>query len=1009
MMKKKTLIVRIFIGVLIFTVLINFSSIVFAKDDFEFTNITFDDQYGVGEILSLPTVELVSGNDRIKADTVVYLPNGDAYKTNKIILEQFGKYTIEYRSVINKKLYSKIYEFIVIEQLFSFSSDKSSAIYDMDLSAYNTGIVGTNVTLQRGDVLKYNGVIDLRELDANTPAVELFVTPQGGFGTKDVKKINIEFIDIYDETNRIKVIGNAVDDDGDPGQWWASSTYMQAGAFDTTSGIEWGSGLVHTNNMWGYPARFSFYGMRDKRSVVGEEFLSVAFDLAEKQVFGPAGKNGNFIIDLDDMNYVSQPWDGFTTGEVYMTISADGYSGQSFDFVITKIGKNDISPFYNYDLVGPNIEIDYGMLDEADLPKAKVGFTYPVFSATAYDAVTKASDVKTRVFFNYFTKQRFELQIDNGTFSVNRSGVYTIEYKASDQYGNESIKLIHIETTTNEQKIEVEFDESLLPSSETVGSRVDIPKVSYQGGFGHLTLNIYAKLGTNIIPIENGFFRPAEAGRYEIVFEVIDSIGQKEISIHQLDVEANNLPVFIDDAIMPRYIIAGSNYELFNLQGFDYNISDYVDTEIYVTDGHGVDQLITGYRHNFKADANGQATITYRAINEHGFKEVSYVVDVVTVKDPHIDMTAYFIGDNLVKTAASNRVTLKNDIENMDASFEFANLLNGNQFTMKFRIDPLNSNLQTINLYLTDYEEAQQSIKISFIRVPNSNHITVEINNQLYTYNLLTTFINGGEISLSYNNLNQTLSINNSDHKPIIDYINQSKFEGFTSSRIYLSGEIKDVIGNAALQINSINGQLLSSDDADFVRPFVSVEGAYKSTYKYNEIATIFSALAFDVLDPEVVTSVTVKDQVGNIITSIDGILLDEVSFAKSYQVELSKYGSYLVTYKASDTNGSGTATFTYALYVADVEKPVIMITKDNISSVKRNNTFDIQPATANDAVDGQLSVMYFIILPTGEFIHIKADNLTFTPTLSGSHVIRYHSVDLSGNQVFVDHEVIVN
>src|SRR5690554_3600749 len=211
MMKKKTLIVRIFIGVLIFTVLINFSSIVFAKDDFEFTNITFDDQYGVGEILSLPTVELVSGNDRIKADTVVYLPNGDAYKTNKIILEQFGKYTIEYRSVINKKLYSKIYEFIVIEQLFSFSSDKSSAIYDMDLSAYNTGIVGTNVTLQRGDVLKYNGVIDLRELDANTPAVELFVTPQGGFGTKDVKKINIEFIDIYDETNRIKVIGNAVD------------------------------------------------------------------------------------------------------------------------------------------------------------------------------------------------------------------------------------------------------------------------------------------------------------------------------------------------------------------------------------------------------------------------------------------------------------------------------------------------------------------------------------------------------------------------------------------------------------------------------------------------------------------------------------------------------------------------------------------------------------------------------------------------------------------------------
>ena len=74
-------------------------------------------------------------------------------------------------------------------------------------------------------------------------------------------------------------------------------------------------------------------------------------------------------------------------------------------------------------------------------------------------------------------------------------------------------------------------------------------------------------------------------------------------------------------------------------------------------------------------------------------------------------------------------------------------------------------------------------------------------------------------------------------------------------------------------------------------------------------------------LDPEVVTSVTVKDQKGNIITSEDGTRLDQVPFDRSYDVKLSIYGSYLVTYSASDTNGSGKATFTYAMYVADVEK----------------------------------------------------------------------------------------
>ena len=135
--------------------------------------------------------------------------------------------------------------------------EKSSGIYDTDLSQYQTGRHGINVSLQRGDIFTYNEIIDLSKLDANNPAVELFVTPSGGAGTKDVKKIVIMFTDIYNEDNSIKVVGNAVDDDGDPGQWWSTSTYLQAGAFGSTSGIEWVRGVVHTNNNWGYPA-FSF-------------------------------------------------------------------------------------------------------------------------------------------------------------------------------------------------------------------------------------------------------------------------------------------------------------------------------------------------------------------------------------------------------------------------------------------------------------------------------------------------------------------------------------------------------------------------------------------------------------------------------------------------------------------------------------------------------------------------------------------------------------------------------
>ena len=145
--------------------------------------------------------------------------------------------------------------------------------------------------------------------------------------------------------------------------------------------------------------------------------------------------------------------------------------------MITKIGQNDISPFYNYDLNGPNIDVDFNTLDNQNLPKAKVGFTYPVFSATAHDAVTKDSPVKVRVFYNYFATQRFELQINDGKFLVERAGRYTIEYRSKDYYGNESVELVHIETTTTEQPILLDLDETLLPDLAAVGSRIDIPAV----------------------------------------------------------------------------------------------------------------------------------------------------------------------------------------------------------------------------------------------------------------------------------------------------------------------------------------------------------------------------------------------------------------------------------------------------------------------------------------------------------------------------------------------------
>ena len=65
--------------------------------------------------------------------------------------------------------------------------------------------------------------------------------------------------------------------------------------------------------------------------------------------------------------------------------------------------------------------------------------------------------------------------------------------------------------------------------------------------------------------------------------------------------------------------------------------------------------------------------------------------------------------------------------------------------------------------------------------------IKIKVNNIIYPIDLKATFINGGEINLTYDNFSKTISINNSNKKEVTNYLNQMPFEGFSSSSIYLA------------------------------------------------------------------------------------------------------------------------------------------------------------------------------------------------------------------------------
>lgn len=49
------------------------------------------------------------------------------------------------------------------------------------------------------------------------------------------------------------------------------------------------------------------------------------------------------VIDLDSSKYYTKLWDGFTSGKVRLSVSADVYSAATADFVVTYVKDVDLA------------------------------------------------------------------------------------------------------------------------------------------------------------------------------------------------------------------------------------------------------------------------------------------------------------------------------------------------------------------------------------------------------------------------------------------------------------------------------------------------------------------------------------------------------------------------------------------------------------------------------------------------------------------------------------------
>ena len=154
-------------------------------------------------------------------------------------------------------------------------------------------------------------------------------------------------------------------------------------------------------------------------------------------------------------------------------------------------------------------------------------------------------------------------------------------------------------------------------------------------------------------------------GVYKIRLYAVDMLGKTAIFEYNLTVSINDAPVFIDEPILPKFFLEGYKYTLPTIPAYDYSSGtqkNQISTTIAIKDGKDGGQVrdLPGTEAEFEADADGYATIIYKATGAKGSNTAEYKVKVLDawhdINSYTLDMKKYFYGENIVVTDSADSV-----------------------------------------------------------------------------------------------------------------------------------------------------------------------------------------------------------------------------------------------------------------------------------------------------------------------------------------------------------------
>lgn len=969
--------------------------------------------YTINESFDIPNAMIEQNKTYYNATGVLVFPSGKTAVDTLTTLDEAGEYTLQYRAEINGKVVIESIKFNVVNTLYSLSGARSSAEYGVHPYAPNKE--GVKVSLAPGEEFVYNRVIDLSKVNKLDKLISFFITPEVK-GQHDVARAIVKFTDVYNPDNYVNLtIKKEQSNSG--GTWAETTSYVVANASNQPpTGIRVATNGEVTYNGVNYTlSSNSAFGTDFEYSMVGEPYVDygkeefyVGWDYAERIIYGPSKGSDQvkMVIDLDAPELFNALWEGFTTGEVVMSVSASNYVASKFNFVVTELNGEDLSDIDFTDSQKPYVNVDFGVYDIDNVPNAIVGKPYKLFPVTAFDTNDGELVVSQNVYYNYGGSNRVNVSVIDGVFVPEKQRTYTIVYTATDRAGNKTVCAIPVNVIPAEDAmLSIEVSDYEDTGSAGVKVPLAVPTVVSALTYYEVTPTVTID-GQSVEVLKDNTFIPTRAGVYTVTFNVENYIESQSIS-YQVTINSNDQPIFTNRAVLPKYFINGATYNLEVPKAYHYTDGSQTTADVSLTYKNDNGQENSGNPRSFTVTANNEVTLIYTANNGQKKDQQIYTVPVVDVGYGNaLNLPNYFKTKNVSvvnDTAGAVFTTSTND-----NSFEFINGITLSTVEFSIKLGTAAAALGNLDLYLTNQVNNGQKIKLSLINGAKGVELSINDGNRFPTGSSWLSDKSLFNFSVDLNN--KVVTLNDKTY----NFTTDADGEPYTTPSeyfVYFSGSMGGVTAETSATVTKIVNQSLRQNKNKDGEPVAvyDVNAPYilctpiGGTFSEGDKITVAPIMATDVFDPNITCTVTVVGPDKQLVVSDDGVTLGNgVDISRAYDVTLNKIGTYTITYYTEDYKGND-EEYMFTVNVIDKQPPKLTVDTGSVVAVIGTEVM-VKSYTVTD--DGEtVTVLITVTKPNQAIVSVEDK---FKVTEKGTYVVTYYAYDKEGNFTLASYKVIV-